>query len=279
MKILIIGAGWIGQKCNEAWEDSVIISKKIQSIEDALSVIAEHNPDVVLNAAGVTGKPNVDWCETHVRETVEGNTLLPFYIAEACKKKAVYLLHIGSGCVFYGESSHADGKWRPDDFANPQAVYSRAKYAGDLILENYENVGIARIRMPIDSEPGPRNIIDKLVSYEKIIDVENSVTVIDDMVKVFRELLERKIAGNFHVVNSGTIKHKEIIDLFKKYVDPTLEKEWITEEELVSLGLATKKRSNNFLDSSNLIEKGIEVPDVHESMEKLMKEYAEKIKN
>jgi UDP-glucose 4,6-dehydratase len=105
------------------------------------------------------------------------------------------------------------------------------------------------------------------------------VTVIDDMIEVFRELLDRKIAGNFHVVNSGTIKHKEIIDLYKKYVDPNLEKEWISEEELVSLGLATKKRSNNFLDSSNLRAKGIEVPEVHESMEKLMKEYAEKIKN
>ena len=279
MRILIIGNGWIGNKCLQAWDDAEMYDGRIQSIEDAVKVLGDYNPEVVLNAAGVTGKPNVDWCETHVRETVEGNTLLPFYIAEACKKVGVYLLHIGSGCVFYGESNHADGMWRPDDFANPQAVYSRAKYAGDLLLENYENVGIARIRMPIDSEPGPRNIIDKLVSYEKIIDVENSVTVIDDMIEVFRKLLERKIAGNFHVVNSGTVKHKEIIDLYKKYVDPTLEKEWISEEELVSLGLATKKRSNNFLDSSNLRAKGIEVPEVNESMEKLMKEYAEKIKN
>jgi dTDP-4-dehydrorhamnose reductase len=278
MKTLIIGGGWIGKICSEAWSDSELCTRKIKSVEGALDVIDSYQPDVVLNAAGVTGKPNVDWCETHVAETVEGNVLLPYFLAEACKRKNVYMLHIGSGCVFYGESLHSDGQWKPDDFANPQAVYSRAKYAADLILENYDNVGIARIRMPIDSIPGPRNIIDKLVAYEQVIDVENSVTVIDDMVKVLREILDKKIPDIFHVVNKGVVKHREIIDLYRKYVDPTLEKNWIDEDQLVGLGLATKKRSNNFLSSDNLVKYGINIPDIHESMDKLMQQYSKNIK-
>lgn len=279
MKILIIGGGWIGRICHEAWDDSVLCTEKIKSVADALAVIGKYEPEVVLNAAGVTGKPNVDWCETHVAETIDGNVLLPYFIAEACDQLNLYMLHIGSGCVFYGESIHDDGLWRPDDFANPQAVYSRAKYAGDLILMNYNNVGIARIRMPIESKPGPRNIIDKLVAYEKVIDVENSVTIIDDMIEVLSEILDRKIPEIFHVVNKGSIKHKEIIDLYKKYVDPNLEKTWISEHELVSQGLAAKKRSNNFLNSENLKKHGINIPDVHESMDKLMKKYSKNIKN
>lgn len=278
MKILILGKGWIGTKCSEAWEDSEIVSRRINSIDDAKSLIEDYSPDVILNAAGVTGKPTVDWCESHVKETVEGNTILPFYLAEACKDAGVYMLHIGSGCVFYGDSAHEDGLWRPDDFANPQVVYSAAKYAGDLILGNYENVGIARIRMPIDSIPGPRNLIDKLVAYDKVNDVENSVTVLQDMILVFRELLKKEAKGNFHVVNPGVITHKTIIDLYKRYIDSSLEKNWIDESELVELGLATKKRSNNFLASPNLEKYGIEMRNIDVAMEELMQEYKQNLK-
>ena len=63
--------------------------------------------------------------------------------------KGVYFLHIGSGCIYYGDSPDPAG-WKEDDFENPIPVYSRAKYAADLVLSTLPNVGIARIRLPID---------------------------------------------------------------------------------------------------------------------------------
>ena len=54
------------------------------------------------------------------------------------------------------------------------------------------NIGIARIRMPIDDRPSPGNLINKLVSFKKIVDVENSVTVVPEMIKVFRQLFGEK---------------------------------------------------------------------------------------
>src|SRR6185437_11177549 len=97
------------------------------------------------------------------------------------------LLHIGSGCVFYGESPDPKG-WKEYDFANPISYYSKCKYAADLMLGTLPNVGVARIRVPLDDQPYPGNIIDKLAAYPKIIDVENSLTVILDMIKVFYQL-------------------------------------------------------------------------------------------
>src|SRR3989338_9557175 len=150
MKILIIGKGFIGARCAEVWGDEAFVSDKIiDSKQDVLDLLVEYNPDVVLNAAGVRGKPNVDWCETNQEETILGNTKLPIIIAEACQEKNIYLLHIGSGCIFYGESPDPKG-WKENDFGNPIPVYSRAKYAADLVLSTLLNVGIARIRMPID---------------------------------------------------------------------------------------------------------------------------------
>lgn len=274
MKILIIGKGYVGTRCAESWgSEAVMADKRVTSAEEVLALINQHKPDAVLNAAGVRGKPNVDWCETHQLETIVGNTKLPIMVAEACQQAGVYLLHIGSGCVFYGESPEQAG-WRENDFGNPSAVYSRAKYAADLVLSTLPNVGIARIRMPMDDVPSSFNIIDKLAAYNEIVDVENSITVIEDMVKVFYALLEKKGAGIFHVTNPGTIKHREIIKLYQEYVDPGKNPTWITEEELVVKGLAKKARSTNKLQSHNLEKLGILMRPVQEAARETMERYA-----
>jgi len=275
MKILIIGNGYIGNRCKNAWgSEAVMCEEMISETKDIVPVLEKYQPDCVFNAAGVTGKPNVDWCETNQLETIIGNTKLPIMLAEACQKKNVYLLHIGSGCIFYGESGHPDKKWREDDFGNPKAVYSRAKYAADLVLSTLPNIGIARIRMPIDWMPSPRNLINKLASFPKIIDVENSVTIIDDMISVFYQLLSKKASGIFHVTNHGTVKHREIIALYEELVDSGHKNGWINESELVSSGLALKTRSNNFLASSNLEKFGISMRDVHIALRDTMEKYA-----
>ncbi len=275
MKILIIGKGFIGKRCADSWNDSVIADKRIHKTQDVLDLIDKHNPDVVFNAAGVRGYPNVDWCEDNQMETIIGNTKLPILIAEACQTRGKYLLHIGSGCIFYGDSPHADKKWREDDFGNPVPVYSRTKLAADLALSTLDNVGIARIRMPIDWIPAPNNLIDKLAKYPKVIDVENSVTIIDDMIDVFYKLMEKKASGIFHVTNPGTMRHRDLISLYEELVDPTHTNEWISNDDLVGQGIATKGRSNNFLHSENLQKIGIEMRDVKEALRDTMEKYAE----
>ncbi len=276
MKILIIGKGCIGERCAQAWPGAIVADKKIHSAQDMLDLLNEHRPDAVLNSAGVRGKPNVDWCETHQMETILGNTQLPIFIAQACQEKNVYLLHIGSGCIFYGDSPHEDKKWREEDMGNPTEVtYSRTKWAADLVLSTLPNTGIARIRMPIDWVPSSQNMIDKLATYPKVIDVENSVTIVDDMLNVFYQLMEKKAQGIFHVTNPGTLKHKEIVALYEQMVDPNHTNEWISNDDLVKQGLATKGRSNNFLSSNNLAKFGIEMREVHEAMQDTMKKYAE----
>ena len=273
MKILILGGGYVGRRVAKAWDDAVLDTTKLYTKEDVLAVIEKHQPDVVLNAAGVRGKPNVDWCEDHELETIIGNTKLPILIAEACQEKQIYLLHIGSGCIFYGDSPHEDKKWRESDHGNPDVVYSRAKWAADLVLSTLPNTGIARIRMPIDWIPSPQNMIDKLATYPKVIDVENSVTILDDMVDVFYKLMEKRAEGIFHVTNPGTLKHKEIVGLYEEMIDPDHTNEWISNDDLVKQGLATKGRSNNFLHSENLQKIGIEMREVHEAMRDTMEKY------
>ena len=183
MKILIIGKGYLGARCAETWSDAILTDKFVKTAKDVEELIDEHQPDAILNAAGIVGKPNVDWCESNQEETIEGNTVLAIKIAKACQKKGVYLLHMGTGCIFYGNKE--DGTpWDENDFANPTAVYTRSKYAADLVLSTMENIGIARIRMPLDDRSHRANFIDKIVSFEKLISIDNSITVVEDMIDV-----------------------------------------------------------------------------------------------
>lgn len=276
MNILIFGNGYLANRIKLAWPDTIVSDVRIDDRTAVGRALDEIRPDAVVNTAGKTGKPNVDWCETHQEETYRSNVVGALTLAEECRAHHIYLLHLGSGCIFYGPSPDPKG-WTEDDFANPSAFYSRTKYAADLILSKLSGVGIARLRMPIDHLPSSRNLIDKLSKYSQIIDVTNSVTVIEDLLLAAHQLMEKKANGIFHVINEGVMRHKDLIALYEKYVDPQHTNEWILDEDLVKLGLATHQRSNCILQSSRLAALGIKMRPIHEALEDTMRRYAESV--
>ncbi len=273
MTIVIFGRGFLGTRLAEQIPGSVLSPADVtdrQAVANELRGLGAH---AVINCAGKTGKPNVDWCETHPFETYRANVVGPLVLAEACADAGIYLLHMGSGCIFYGPSP-APGGWLEDDFANPSALYSRTKYSAELLLSKLANVGIARLRMPIDGRPGARNLISKLAGYPRVIDVENSVTVVDDLVGVVRGLLEKRAAGIFHATNPGTMRHRDLLRLYGEIVDPSHRYELIAEEELVARGLATHARSNCTLASPRLAELGIQMRPIEIALRAALSEYA-----
>jgi dTDP-4-dehydrorhamnose reductase len=273
MKTLIFGPGYMGHRLHAAIEGSTLSRADITDPAAVQAALQEHAPDAVINAAGKTGRPNVDWCETHQHETYRANVLGPLTLAEACARRDAYLLHLGSGCIFYGPSPQPGG-WREDDHANPSAFYSRTKYAADLILSRLPGVGIARLRMPIDDHPGERNLITKLARYTQVIDVENSVTVVDDLIHAVRQLTARRLTGVFHVTNPGTLRHRDLLALYRELVDPAHQTHLIPEEELVARGLAAKARSNCILASQRLADAGITLRPIDQALRSTMEAYA-----
>ncbi|MHB8830804.1 MAG: sugar nucleotide-binding protein [Patescibacteria group bacterium] len=277
MSILVFGNGWIGNKFIERYPEarmSIVIAKSPQDVEQILET---EDPDVVLNCAGITGQPNVDWCETHQVETAVGNTMLPIMLAQACAERGIHLTHLGSGCIFYGDSPQPGG-WREDDYPNPVAYYSKTKAAADMVLGSMPNVAVVRLRLPLDSTPSPKNSITKLVSYPKVIDVSNSATVIDDLLDVFYQVMEKRATGIFHAVNPQPLSYRDFMKWYEEIVDPNHKNEWITEEQLVAQGLAAKKRSTNILANLRLPEIGIHMRPTEEAVKATLRAYAEKLK-
>src|ERR671911_8610 len=71
-------------------------------------LLQREKPEFLINAAGYTGKPNVDACELHKHECLFGNAVLPGIVAEACADAGVPWGHVSSGCIYTG--SRADGR-------------------------------------------------------------------------------------------------------------------------------------------------------------------------
>src|SRR5581483_10424635 len=74
-------------------------------------------PEFLINAAGYSGKPNVDACELHKAECLYGNAVLPGVIAQACAEANVPWGHVSSGCIYSGSRPDGSG-FREEDTPN-----------------------------------------------------------------------------------------------------------------------------------------------------------------
>lgn len=121
----------------------------------------------------------------------------------------------------------------------------------------------ARIRMPVSYCPHSRNLIDKLVSYKKVISVPNSVTLIEDLFPALEELIKIRPVGILNLTNERFIEHKQILDSYRQIVNPGHEYEIITLDELEG-GIIKSKRSNCVLSIQKVKSLGINMPILDE---------------
>ena len=269
MKYLILGNGYIGNKLCNYFKDvasTAITGSRIFSKTDVLDLIDFYKPEIIINAIGKTGSPNIDWCENHKEVTLESNVLVPICIALACKEKGIMMVHIGSGCIYNGTS---DISFTEEDVPNFYgSYYSRTKILAESALKELDNILQIRIRMPIDSDDSPKNLINKLLKYHKIISIPNSITVVPDFLKATKELLDKKVTGIFNVVNKGYSTHAVILETYLNIRHKKKAYEVINLEELDQLTIA--KRSNCVLSIGKL-EKYVEMPYIIASLNNLWK--------
>lgn len=163
-----------------------------------------------------------------------------------------------------------DTGWQENDSANPKSFYSKSKYSCDFNIGSLPNVATLRIRMPVSTLDTPRNLINKLRGYKQIIDIPNSMTFMDDLVRCIDWVIDQDISGIWHVTNPEPLTAAQIMKEYQKYV-PEHQFEIITKERLDALTKA--ERSNCILDTSKLKNAGFQMTPSQEALEKCMKQY------
>jgi dTDP-4-dehydrorhamnose reductase len=269
MKMLIFGHGYIAGKFKDHFAGAQISDVRLEDLSAVKAELERVKPDVVVNCAGKTGRPNVDWCEDHKGETLFGNVTAPLILARACEELGVYMVHIGSGCVYEG---YNEGKgWSEDDEPNfSGSYYSRTKAWSERMLKDFPVLQL-RLRMPFDSVPNERNFITKITKYNKVISVPNSISVLEDFLKAAEALIAKKATGVYNVTNPGTIDHQTILDMYIELVDPSYKYELFSLEELAKVTKAG--RSNCGLNVKKLEDEGIHLRPVAQAVRESLVEY------
>jgi 3,5-epimerase/4-reductase len=281
MKWLIYGAnGWIGGMVSNylrrLHEDVVSAKARADDEVDVEKEMLEVKPDRILSFIGRTHGPGystIDYLEQKgkLTENVRDNLYSPLVLAILGKKHGIHVTYLGTGCIFSynGAKRTFTESDRPNFFGSG---YSTIKGFTDRLMNLYsEDVLNLRIRMPIVGFHNSRNFITKIANYEKICSIQNSMTVLEDMIPVLVKLAKDMKTGTVNLTNPGTIEHNEILQMYKKYVEPTFEWKNFSLEEQSKILLS--ERSNNELDSTYLKELCPNIKDIKTSVEDLMKRW------
>jgi nucleoside-diphosphate-sugar epimerase len=271
-EILIYGAnGWIGGKvCNllltmnikfhKGWSraDNLIeVEKEMDSISNLTHVMS-----FIGRTHGIYENEKIgtiDYLEKPGKlvENIKDNMFSPIILAELCKRKNKHFTYLGTGCIFDYDGEHSLGDYengfREEDTPNFfGSSYSIVKGYTDRLMQSlYDKSSLNfRIRMPITDEVNERNFITKITNYKKICSIENSMTVLDDLLPVLLEFALDKKVGTYNLTNPGCITHNEILEMYKEIIDPSFSWDNFTIDEQNQI--LASKRSNNFLETNKL---------------------------
>ena len=200
------------------------------------------------------------------------NLFGPLLLAEICRKFNIHYTYMGSACIFtYTEEHPIGGKPfteedRPNYFGSS---YSVVKGYTDRLMHCYKNVLNVRMRLPITSDMNPRNLITKLTSYKRIMNIPNSVTVLPELLPVLLKLMKNRHTGTLHLVNHGCVEHTDILETYKNVVDPSLDYEVISKSDDSELAQKLRStRSNCYLSTDILTQLSPEVSTAKEAVAK-----------
>ena len=172
-------------------------------------------------------------------------------------------------CIFNYDSKYTVGGTPiPDDLPPNYAgsFYSVTKGMVDALAPNYKHALTLRLRMPISDDLSPRNFITKIASYNRVIDVPNSVTILHDLLPVALAMSERKITGTFNFTNPGVASHNEFLALYKEIIDPDFWYANFSEEEQSKILKAGRCNNHLAVEKLQAAVPDIPIPNVKDSL-------------
>lgn len=272
-RVLVFGGktGWIGGLMVDILKEKGIevlcANSRVQNREDVDKELDEVKPSHVLMSAGITGRPNIDWCETNKPETIRTNVIGTLNVVDLCNSKDIHCTVYATGCIFKYDDAHPLGSgigFTEESRPNfDGSFYSQTKGYMEPMLSCYPNCLILRVRMPISDDLIHRNFVTKIVKYERVVNIPNSMTVLTELLPASLAMATKGLTGVYNFTNPGVISHNEVLDLYKKYIDPTYTYKNFSVEEQAKVIVAA--RSNNELDTTKLMAdmpEGIVINDI-----------------
>ena len=238
---------------------------------------AGKHPEFVINAVGFTGRPNIDGTETEKWRCLQANTVVPGVLADVLGSLGIRWGHVSSGCIFHG--AHADGSGYTEEDEPEFAIldrragwYARTKWMAEKVLKDLPGVIIWRPRIPFNAEDNERNYLTKLMRYERLLEVRNSISQLDEFAAAAVQSLEDRIPdGIYNATNPGAILTSEVANALRAHGICRKDFQYFTDETDFLSRPGRVFRASCVLDPGKLAAHGIRMLEVHESLEKTLR--------
>ncbi|KAJ5151551.1 NRS/ER [Penicillium capsulatum] len=249
-KFLIFGNGWISGQIQDILKgksEHYHVSKvRLEDRETVLRELKEVQPTHVINAAGVRGTPNVDWCEDHKEETIRANVVGATNLVDCCFLLGIHVTHFSSGCIYDYNETHQPGGDPYTEHDEPnfdRSFYSKTK----IVSEKASHLS------PFHFESG---------------------TICPNLLPGAVILAKNRETGLYNFTNPGAFTLSEAMQLIKKHLRPSLSWSTFSLEEQAQILKAP--RCNLEMDSSKAVQKlksyNYEVLECHEAMDQMFSE-------
>jgi dTDP-4-dehydrorhamnose reductase len=211
-KILITGAnGMVGSYINFGIKtdiDTLNILDQI-AVEKAFD---KYRPEVVIHLAAET---DVDLCQREPSHGYKINTFGTYNIAAAAKNFNTKMVYISTKAVFEGKKDELHSE---KDLPNPQNIYGRTKYLGEIIVKDIVPEYLI-IRAGWMFGGGPKKdkkFVGKIMKQLNLPEIKavndkiDSTTFGKDLIKGIQILLKENRTGIYHLVNKGFTSYYDV---------------------------------------------------------------------
>ena len=210
IETLVLGSnGFLGQQLLKYVPNSVGSSTRLEHIEEELAFL---KPKYVVSAAGISGKPTVDWCEKNKEETIHTNLTQQLNLIHICKKLGIHLTMIGSALVYDGEKLFTE-----EDIPDYHSLfYSHVRILlENIIREVYmKDVLYLRVIYPVSGDTHPKCFLNKIKSRKNNIHNTNvSLTIVPTLFPQIPTLTKKGVTGILNFTNDGSISLGRILEI------------------------------------------------------------------
>jgi len=200
-------------------------------------------------------------------------------VAEVCAELGLPWGQVSSGCIFQGTRDDGAPFTEHDEpnFSfrrSPCSWYSGTKALGEEVIAGAPDCFVWRLRIPFNHEDNPRNYLTKLIRYQRLVDVENTISHLDEFVDTCISCHTEGVApGVYNLVNPGMVTAREVAAQLAEAGLLTHEIDWF--ESLDAFNAAVKTpRSNCELDPAKIAAAGLPMRPVAEALADSIARYA-----
>jgi dTDP-4-dehydrorhamnose reductase len=191
--ILVTGKGHLGRIIAESLGANLYEGK----LEDLSDIQIDYATDIINTAA----KTDLKWCEENRAEASFVNSFLAVGLYKRASKLGTRFIQLSSGCVWKGPYDGKGDPFTPNHPATPACHYAVTKASCDeeLLKEKQmpgsADLAILRLRMPYSKINSDRNLLNKILKYDRVIDTPNSITSVEVLCKTLSFLTLQEKCG------------------------------------------------------------------------------------